>query len=69
MAKGHFGLIHTFKCMCIKVDKKIISWQALHAHTYSDGDGDVVVGIDDARDVPHVVGLAHVGHTGVHCQG
>ena len=55
--------------MCIKVDKKIISWQALHAHTYSDGDGDVVVGIDDARVVPHVVGLTHVGHTGVHCQG
>ena len=64
---GHFGLIH--KCMCIKVDKKIISWQALHAHTYSDGDGDVVVGIDDARVVPHVVSLTHVGHTGVHCQG
>ena len=52
--------------MCIKVDKKIISWQALHAHTYSDGDGDVVVGIDDARVVPHVVGLAHVGTRGPH---
>ena len=27
-------------------------------------------GIDDAGGVAaHVVGLAHVGHTGVHCQG
>ena len=61
--------MYVYKLYTIKVDKKIISWQALHAHTYSDGDGDVVVGIDDARVVPHVVGLTHVGHTGVHCQG
>ena len=26
---GYFGLINTFKCVCIKVDKKIISWRCM----------------------------------------
>ena len=52
--------------MCVYKGGQEDNQLALHAHTYSDGD--VVVGIDDARVVPHVVGLAHVGHTGVHCQ-